>query len=153
MKIALYRIDDRLIHGQVMVHWTGKVGADTIVIVDDPSAKDSFMQQVFQLAAPAHVKVLVTTCAGFKSLTEKETGNAIALFKDPISAAAAVLNGIAPSEMVIGNLASMPGRTKATSYAYLSLAEIEKLTALQQSGWKVYFQKLPDESRQDFKKS
>ena len=152
MKVVLYRIDDRLIHGQVMVHWTGKVGADTIVIVDDPSAKDAFMQQVFQLAAPAHVKVIVSTCAEFKNLILKQTGKAIALFKDPAGALAALDGKIAPAELIIGNLASMPGRTKVTSYAYLSAAEKEKLSNLQTTGWKIYFQKLPDESRQEFKK-
>lgn len=45
-KIVLSRIDDRLIHGQVMTAWVQHVGGNEIVIVDDKVAKDPFLSAV-----------------------------------------------------------------------------------------------------------
>ena len=59
--IALLRIDDRLIHGQVIVAWRQHLCYDAICIVDDEVANDAFMSQVLTLAAPAGVPVSVVT--------------------------------------------------------------------------------------------
>jgi mannose/fructose/N-acetylgalactosamine-specific phosphotransferase system component IIB len=151
MEAVLYRIDERLIHGQVMVAWIGKVGANSVVIVDEESLKDPFMQQVFQLAAPKGIKVFVTDAGGLKGLLgAADSYKAIVLFKGPFNAVQA-LEGIPPDTLIVGNISGNPQRKKYTKYAYLSEDEKEKLLALQKSGWKVYTQLLPDESKSEFK--
>ncbi len=40
MKIALVRLDERLIHGQVAVAWTRVTGADQLVVISDEAAND-----------------------------------------------------------------------------------------------------------------
>ena len=55
MALKLVRIDDRLIHGQVVAVWLRTVGADRIVIVDDKTAKDDFLRDLMILAAPQGV--------------------------------------------------------------------------------------------------
>lgn len=42
MSIVLARIDDRLIHGQVMTSWLNYTGANRIIIIDDETANDTF---------------------------------------------------------------------------------------------------------------
>ena len=46
--IVWTRIDDRLIHGQVMTQWIQHCGANEVVIVDDGVAKDTFIQMVMK---------------------------------------------------------------------------------------------------------
>lgn len=151
MEAVLYRIDERLIHGQVMVAWIGHAGANSVVIVDEESFKDPFMQQVFQLAAPKNIKLFVTDTGGLKGLLgAADSYKAIVLFKGPLSAAQA-LEGIPPGSLIVGNVSGNPQRAKYTRYAYLSEDEKEKLRFLQKSGWKVYTQLLPDESKSEFK--
>ena len=41
--LVLTRIDDRLIHGQVMTAWIKNKKADQVVIVDDGTANDEYM--------------------------------------------------------------------------------------------------------------
>ena len=60
--LMLARIDDRLIHGQVMTAWMKVKPAKQIIVIDDKVAKDSFMIDVIELAAPVGVKVSVLTC-------------------------------------------------------------------------------------------
>lgn len=55
--IVFIRIDDRLIHGQVITAWSKIVLADRILVIDDEVASDPFMTKVLKIAAPSSVKV------------------------------------------------------------------------------------------------
>ena len=60
MDIALARVDDRLIHGQVVTAWLQAIGrCDEILICDDKTRNDQFLQQVLQLTAPPNKKLSV----------------------------------------------------------------------------------------------
>lgn len=50
--LVLTRIDDRLIHGQVMTAWIKNRKADQVVIVDDGTANDEYMIEVLEMAIP-----------------------------------------------------------------------------------------------------
>lgn len=153
MEVVLYRIDERLIHGQVMVAWLGKTGANTIVIVDQASAKDEFMQQVYQLAAPSGIKVKVIDSRGFREmLAAGDSKKAVVLFKGPAEALDALKEGVQVGELIVGNVATAPQRSKYTKYAYLSEAEKDMLTTLQSLGWAVNMQLLPDDTKSEFVK-
>ncbi len=153
MQIVLYRIDERLIHGQVMVAWQGKTGANTVVIVDEAAAMDEFMQQVYQLAAPANVKVECVGVEAFRKMAnDGDARKAIVLFKGPSEALAALAEGVPAGELIVGNMSSVAGRSKYTKYAYMSDAEKNMLAELQSLGWKVNMQLLPDDTKVEFKK-
>lgn len=153
MEAVLYRIDERLIHGQVMVAWQAKTGANTVVIVDDVAAHDAFMQQVYQLAAPSNIKVEVAETQQFREMMRNEDGkNAIILFKGPMDAWEALHEDVEIGELIVGNVATTPQRTKYTKYAYMSEQEKDKLADLQRLGWKVNMQLLPDDTKTEFKR-
>lgn len=153
MEAVLYRIDERLIHGQVMVAWQAKTGANTVVIVDEVAAHDAFMQQVYQLAAPSNIKVEVAEVQQFREMMQHEDGkHAIILFKGPMEAWEALHEGVAVGELIVGNVATTAQRKKYTKYAYLSEEEKEKLADLQRLGWKVNMQLLPDDAKSEFKR-
>ena len=59
--LLLVRIDDRLIHGQVMTAWMKTLPAKQIIVIDDKVAKDDFMLFVLQNAAPSGIKVIALT--------------------------------------------------------------------------------------------
>lgn len=61
--IALLRVDDRLIHGMVAVSWTSALKPDTILVVNDKAATDSFMMMTMKMAKPAGVSLLIKTRA------------------------------------------------------------------------------------------
>lgn len=56
MKVTLARVDERLIHGQVMTAWCKKCWIKTIILVDKEIAQDEFMISVLEMSAPAGVK-------------------------------------------------------------------------------------------------
>ena len=84
--VYLARVDDRLIHGQVMTAWMKTYPAKQIVIIDDEVVKDSFMINVLTMAAPAGVKVRVFGVEKAATLLKKGVKNpTILLAKIPIT--------------------------------------------------------------------
>ena len=57
MKIAMIRIDERLIHGQVTMGWARSSSANLILAVNDLVAKDEFQKKVMMMAAPVGATV------------------------------------------------------------------------------------------------
>ncbi|OTO77330.1 MULTISPECIES: PTS system mannose/fructose/N-acetylgalactosamine-transporter subunit IIB [unclassified Enterococcus] len=57
--ISMFRIDDRLVHGQVAVKWTKELGINRIIVVSDKIAKNEIQISALKMAAPAGVKVAV----------------------------------------------------------------------------------------------
>ena len=52
MTIVLCRVDDRLIHGQVVVGWGQPLGVERIVLVDDEVAASDWEQDLYRMAVP-----------------------------------------------------------------------------------------------------
>lgn len=61
MKIALIRIDDRLIHGQVTMGWSRTVGANVILVANDAVANDPMQKSLMKMAVPPGIKAEVFT--------------------------------------------------------------------------------------------
>ena len=62
MSVVFYRIDDRLVHGQIMTAWAKVLDIDRIIVVDDLTAQNSFLAQVMRLSVPDGFEVQV--CSG-----------------------------------------------------------------------------------------
>lgn len=84
--LLLARVDDRLIHGQVMTAWMKLLPAKEILIADDKVAKDPFMTQVLTMAAPGGVKVKVYSVEqATQALKEGLKAPSIMLAKTPLT--------------------------------------------------------------------
>ena len=59
MPLVLVRVDDRLIHGQVVGGWLPVIQAERIVVVSDRAAADSLQTGLMRLAVPDDVAVEV----------------------------------------------------------------------------------------------
>jgi mannose/fructose/N-acetylgalactosamine-specific phosphotransferase system component IIB len=57
VSIVLYRIDDRLIHGQVVVGWGQPLDIGFIVLVDDEVAGSEWEQELYRMGVPPEMDV------------------------------------------------------------------------------------------------
>ncbi len=57
MPVELYRIDDRLIHGQVVVGWGRPLDIRFIVLVDDEVAASEWEQELYRMGVPPEMDV------------------------------------------------------------------------------------------------
>jgi len=144
--IVLARLDDRLLHGQVVVAWRQFLRFDTAYVIDDGVAGDPYLVDALCLAAPSDLQVRVMTVAeAALALTEAPVGRAILLFKIPLSALALVEVGVALPGLNVGNLASGPGRVRVQRSISLSKEEAATLDELSARGVEVTFQQTPDD--------
>ena len=57
--IATFRIDERLIHGQVIATWLKSLGITHLIVANDKAASDETQQKMLKLAVPNNVKCLI----------------------------------------------------------------------------------------------
>ncbi|SEP31192.1 PTS sugar transporter subunit IIB [Propionispora vibrioides] len=127
-KIVLARIDDRLIHGQVMTAWLQFVGANHIVIIDDETAADEFLKSVIAMAVPREIKLDIYHCTEAAAAIQKmkDTERIMLLAKVPESFLTLLETGLSLPKIVIGGMGANPERTKF--YKNISASPQERKT-------------------------
>ena len=153
MPIKMLRIDDRLIHGQIVTAWAKNIQAEKIWIVDDGVAKDDFVKGIMHMVAPGDRELIITGLADMPSMAEKldsELGNTLILVKFPYVAKEIFKAGIKLNELNIGAIGASPERQKLFNNISGSEAEKQTLKEIQDIGINVFFQVTPDEKRTQF---
>lgn len=153
MGIVAARVDERLVHGQIMTSWSQYLQLKTIVVVDDQVAADDFMKTVLSMSAPTGITIeIVTVTEAARGVADGSyAGNTMLLFKR-IGAAldlARALEGTpdALHELNLGNLGSIPGRTQLSKNVWLSNDERAQVRELAGLGVEVYLQMLHTDTR------
>ncbi|HEX7544230.1 MAG TPA: PTS sugar transporter subunit IIB [Candidatus Limnocylindrales bacterium] len=148
MSFRLVRIDDRLIHGQVVTGWLRALGAKRIVIVDDATARDEFLREVLTLAAPQGVPVEVlgladgaARCLELASSPEP----VIVLARSPRTIVALRQAGV-PIEVVdLGGMGAGPGKRRLHKTISVSPDDLASLRLLEEMGTRVEIQIVADD--------
>lgn len=148
-EIVFTRIDDRLIHGQVMTAWVQITGANEVVIVDDKVAKDTFTQMVMKSAMPNKIglKVLTIDDAVVYLNEENPKKKIFVLVKTPQVILELLQRKVTFKSLGVGGIGARPDRT--TLYRNISATKEEKdtLIKLKDAGVEVFFQVTPDTSK------
>ncbi len=148
--IRLVRVDFRLMHGQVIANWLNQVDGNAIMIVNDQLAKDSFMKNVYKMAAPKGVRVsifsLEKALEKMKSPEYTQGRRLVVLFKTISDAKTAYESGFPMKELQVGGLGSGKDRIQITNQIYLNRSDTDKLLELNGKGVKVYLQTVPKEA-------
>jgi PTS system mannose-specific IIB component len=148
MALRLVRVDDRLIHGQVIAVWLRAVGADRIVIVDDDTARDEFLSEVLLYAAPPGVEVEVydVDAAAPRVIALAASDERVfVLMKSPITAERLRELGVEIPVLNVGGIGAAPNRKQLYRNISASPEELECLKRLDASGTSVQFQIVADD--------
>lgn len=156
MPISFVRIDDRVIHGQVIARWLRFKPCNGILIIDDKIAQDPLQKKVFTNAAPTGVKVGVYTVEeGLEKISKAKEAknNYFIIVKTPET-----LKGIVEKGGDFGqeiNVGPMSARSNAKTVAKnVALTEEEKnaFDYLDTKGIGINFQLIPDETALSWRK-
>ena len=145
MSWVLHRVDDRLIHGQVLVAWGARLSPARIWLADDAVAASDWERQVYRDAAPG-IDVRVAPVAEVAAAYAGEAaaaGGAFLIVRDLVSARRLVEAGAAVPAFNVGGLHYAPGRTKLNEYVYLDDAERGAARALLARGVTLEAQDVP----------
>ncbi|MHB1651019.1 MAG: PTS system mannose/fructose/N-acetylgalactosamine-transporter subunit IIB [Desulfitobacteriaceae bacterium] len=137
MKIVLVRVDDRLIHGQVVVGWTRTVGATHIVVANDEVAKDNTQKMLLKMATPVGVKATILPVAEAAALLTAEkfgSDKMLVLVRDPQSLLVLMEGGVKLDKVNIGNVRMAEGRERLTKEVAATPEEMKAWRKLDEKG-------------------
>lgn len=147
MPILLCRVDDRLIHGQVVVGWGARLGLDHIAVIDDALSESEWEQELFRAGLPGKVEASFASVAdAARQVPEWQASDprCFVLTRDITTmrqlAESGVLDG---QEINLGGLHDAPGRRRALPYLFLSDQDREELERLRRTGVPISAQDVP----------
>lgn len=155
MSIVLYRVDERLIHGQVVVGWGSELHPDEIVVVDDELAASAWEQELYAMGLPDELATTFESVAEARArLKDRRSGKRrlLLLTRNVATMRRLAEDGAMRGEEVnIGGIHYAPGREPVLPYVFLSQGEMSELQALEREGVHLSARDLPDARRVELK--
>lgn len=151
MSVVLYRVDERLIHGQVVIGWGSQLRPQRYAVVDDVLVSSDWEQELYRLGLPEGTEAEFVDVEGAKLRLpewQQDGVRTVVLTRDVETmlrlAEADLLEGAAVN---LGGIHHAPGRTAVRPYVYLDDADRTRLQRLQELGVKVAARDLPGSVR------
>lgn len=153
MKIKLARIDDRLIHGQVVTVWAKEAGAGRIIIVSEEVNNDDIRKTLVKQAAPPGIKVNVVDVEKALKVYQnpkyaQET--VFYLFTNPTEVLAMVEAKVPILSLNIGGMQFKTGKTQVTKAVSVSREDVEAFWKLKELGVELDNRVVATDARVDF---
>jgi mannose/fructose/N-acetylgalactosamine-specific phosphotransferase system component IIB len=145
MSLALVRLDDRLIHGQVVVGWGQPLNIELIILVDDEVRDSAWEQDLYRMGVPSSIEVVFVSVEEARRRIpdwEADPRVGILLAGDIDTMTALVAGGNVP-RVNIGGIHHRAGRSERLRYVYLTDEEAAKLRRLASDGIVVTAQDVP----------
>ncbi|MEK6776096.1 MAG: PTS sugar transporter subunit IIB [bacterium] len=154
MGIVLFRVDDRLIHGQVVEGWFHHLHPDRVVVADDEAAASPFQRSLMALVVPYGIQAeIMTVQEAVDSCREGAYSEcrAMIIFRLPRNVLAAINSGLAIDRLNLGGLHGV-GKTRSLYKGIIATEEdILDLQAILKHGVTVEIRSVPSEPALDLK--
>lgn len=139
--ISFLRIDDRLVHGQVIVGWLPEVKPEELVVVNDKVAEDSMRQDLMSLSVPPDVELNFYSTA---DVTDEDVGEgSFILVSSPKDAWECLQKGIKPERFNVGGMHSKEGKEEIFEALHVDDEDRKYFDLIIKSGVEPIFQPTP----------
>jgi PTS system mannose-specific IIB component len=144
--ISFLRIDNRLIHGQVVEAWLPGLKVARVVVADDEAAHSPLMKVAMGLAVPPELEVDIlplrdTPFAPYAADKVKT----LLLLRDIQALVEARKLGLPQTRVNLGNVHHGPMRRAVSTSVFLNAEEMEQLKRLHEDGWDIEARGVPSE--------
>ena len=147
MALQLFRIDERLLHGQVIVGWGMRLRLDYYVVVDDMLAASPWEQDLYSAGLPPEERAFfVSTAEAIDRFVEMDTrpGRGAVLTRGTRAMRALAEAGLLRDRRVnVGGLHSGEDRVRSLDYVFLSDEEAADLAVIAEHAGDVTARDLP----------
>lgn len=143
--IAFVRIDDRLVHGQVVQAWNAIVKANVMVVVSNSVATNETTQELMRSAAPQSVSVEFCSVADAPHVLEELASRkrVFVLVERPLDASALVQAGVGITCVNVGNMHSGEGRRDVAPSVAVSAEDEQAFRQLRDAGVALEIRRVP----------
>lgn len=147
--ICFSRIDDRLIHGQVVTTWVNVHKIEQIIVLNDKVANDKIQKNILSMAAPQGIKVRAFTIDKFAEvLTKTEIKRrTMLLFTTSIDVLDAVEKGVPINELNVGGMRYEEGRERLTKSLSVTPKERDAFKRLLDRDIDITIQMVPNDEK------
>lgn len=150
MTVTLFRVDERLIHGQVVVGWGRRLQPRRVIVVNDALASAAAEQEIYRSALPEEIDVAFWSEAeAVERLPEimESDEPAFVLTEDLATMVTLARAGVPIAEINVGGLHAAPGRERVLPYVCLDTEDEIRIRWLEEAGVRVTAQDVPTAQR------
>lgn len=148
--IALVRVDNRLLHGQILETWVPKLHATAVVVADDDAAASPLARAAMTLALPPELPATIQAIADVDWAGLAASADpVVVLVREVADLARALAAGLTPARaprVNLGNVHYARGRRPVTPSVFLSEAEVAEVLALARAGFEVEARAIPSDA-------
>ncbi len=146
MSVVLARVDNRLVHGQVLETWVPHVRADLIVVVGEAESRDPFRRSLFEALSTPRLRVeVVRPEEAGRAVTRDPARRILVLFPDVEAAWAAFRAGLRFDRLNLGNVHPREGGRPVSRTVYLTDEDLEELRGLVAAGVELDVRAVPSD--------
>jgi len=145
MSIVLARVDDRLVHGQVLVGWGSVLNPDEIVVCSDEIARSNWEKELLEASGTdsIQVRVMNTLDAAAYLKTPAEEHRTLVLAEKPDCFLELVKAGVPIDKVNLGGMHYEDGKRRVTDYLYVDDHDVQVLAELHRLGVVLEAQDVP----------
>lgn len=140
-----FRVDNRLIHGQIIEAWLPYTGARHLIVANDALARDSLRQRIVELAVPQRVVTHFIVVSDLPATLNACGDESFVLFANCQDARRACCAGIGMEVLNMGNLHYSPEKIRLSPHIALSPQDREDLLFIQSNLVRLDFRSIPTE--------
>lgn len=152
MAVQHVRMDNRLIHGQILVSWNSVFQIDHIIVANDGVANDPIQVQLLKAVAPLNAEVSVLTIeetVEYCQSPEAEDEGIFIIAKLPQDGLRLVKKGLDMDTMNLGNQAYVRGSEKLSNSVHLTEEGVKALQEMHEMGIKLTLRMMPGDSKNE----
>lgn len=152
--IVVLRIDDRLIHGQVVEGWLNCLRINHIVVCNNDVANDEVQKTFLRMAVPENIKLSVFSIdEGAEKLNSPTFKNdrIMVLLSSPADVLKLIEKGFIPPKVNVGCIQYYPGKKQIHQAVSVGPQEIKCFQELCEKGINVEIKLLPTDKGIDIK--
>lgn len=154
MAIEFVRIDDRLVHGQVVTTWVKRHEIEQIIIVNDKVNEDKVQQSILQISAPSGVKIIIFGVEKFIRVYQKNPikKRTMLIFTNPKDVDTCLSNGVEIPYLNVGQMGKNDERQKITGGVAIGDEDREHFKSIIAKGIDVQIQMVPNDKTSEMSK-
>ncbi|MBA7510049.1 PTS system fructose-specific EIIB component [subsurface metagenome] len=155
MGMVLVRIDDRLIHGQVVENWMKFLKINHVIVVNDFVANDRMQKTLFSMAVPDHAKISILTITQAKEAIlngQFEGDKTMLLLVSPQDVLNLINKGVRIKEVNVGGMHYSPDKRQILKAISVSKEDIQAFQELDKLGVYLEARMVPNDEKIDIMK-
>ena len=141
----IVRVDDRLVHGQVVVGWGRAVGLRHLVLVDDAIRASPWEQDLYRMGVPRGVNIEFVSVPEAAAAFEQWRGDGerTMLILADVATLVRLCESAEVRAVQLGGIHQAEGRRERLPYVFLSDGEARQLQELEARGVTIAAQDVP----------